>query len=357
MIEEPPPPRRRIPGLGAAVALAFLLVPIGAVAWWLNRPKTDAGGAGPALPDLDVVCLGRIDGLNPATSLEPSVPGRVTAVLVSEGQHVGAKAELLRLDDEALQLRVEEAKAAVAGADVEVEAARLDQKLYPLRKSTQEAAITAAAGRVSASRRLVEEKKKAESFGTVTAAEIIAAEAELRQFEQLEGMERAKLKELESADPGLKVRAAEAKKLMAEITLKQAGKAVRDCVLVAPVGGTVLRVLASVGEAVAPGTPQPPVVFLPDGPRVVRAELEQEFLGRVRVGMRATIRDDARADSPVWHGQVVRVGQVVARKRLMVLEPGELNDVRTVECVVSLDGSAEGLLVGQRMRVRIGRGE
>src|SRR2546427_6836152 len=38
------------------------------------------------------------------------------------------------------------------------------------------------------------------------------------------------------------------------------------------------------------------------------------------------------------------------------LEPGELNDVRTVECVVTLD-SHEGLLVGQRVRVRLGKGE
>jgi multidrug resistance efflux pump len=274
---------------------------------------------------------------------------------VAEGTHVGPGAELLRLNDEAFRLKVEEAQAAVDAAGVEVEAAKLDERLHPLRKKTVEAAVAAADGRTKAAREVLEEKKKGQKFGTVTAAEILAAEAEIRQFEQLAEAERARLAELSAADPGLKVRAAEAKQRMAAVALRQAEKAVRDCVLVAPTAGTVLRVQVTPGEAVAPGTPLPPIVFRSDGPLVVRAELEQEFLGRVRPGQKATVRDEARADSPTWTGKVLSVGQVVARKRSILLEPGEMNDVRTVECVVGLDGDAAGLLVGQRMRVRIAR--
>jgi len=141
------------------------------------------------------------------------------------------------------------------------------------------------------------------------------------------------------------------------VALRQAEKAVRDCVLLAPTGGVVLRVQTSRGESVAPGSPQPPVNFRPDSPLVVRADLEQEFLGRVQAGMKATVRDDARADSPTWTGKVLRVGNWVARKRTVLLDPGEVNDVRTVECVIALDGPADGLLIGQRMRVRIGKAE
>ena len=102
-------------------------------------------------------------------------------------------------------------------------------------------------------------------------------------------------------------------------------------------------------------SPLPPIVFRPDGPLVVRAEIQQEFLGRVKPGMKATLRDDARADSPTWAGKVRTVGQLVAPRKAILLEPGELNDVRTIECVIALDGNPDGLLVGQRMRVRIGR--
>jgi multidrug resistance efflux pump len=353
----PDEPRRRIPGLGLLLALALLLLPIIGVGWWLNRPKGGGDSPGSALADLDVVCLGRVDGLTPVASLEPAVPGKVVELFVSEGQVVKAGEKLLRLDDESLKLKVEEARAAVTAADAEVEAAEFEKNRHPSRQATQEAAVTVAGDRLAAARKLYEEKKAARQFGTVTPAELIAAEAEVKQLEQLEGAEKSRLEEFKLTNPGLRVKAAEAKKTMAQVALKQAEKAVRDCVLTAPTGGVVLRVQASVGETIVPGGLQSPVIFRPDGPLVVRAELEQEFLGRVKPGLKVTIRDDARADSPTWTGTVLRVGNWVARKRSVLLEPGEINDVRTVECVVTLDGNTEGLLVGQRMRVRIGRPE
>ncbi len=347
--------RTRIPGLGAILTLGLLSLPLLGVAWWLTRPRSDPTPPGPSLAQLDVVCLGRVDGLKPVIHLEPTLPGKLVEVYAIEGKHVDVGAKLLKLDDAALALRAEEADTAVKAAEIEVDVAKLEAKLHPLRRDTQKSAVVAAADRVATSRRLLEEKKKANSFGTVTAAELIAAESEVKQYEQLEGVERSRLKEVEAAEPGLKVRAAEAKKAIARVAQKQAEKAVRDCVLLAPAAGTVLRVRASVGETVAPGTMQPPIEFRPDGPLVVRAEIEQEFLGRVKPGMKATIHDDVRADSPTWIGTVSAIGQVVARRRSVLLEPGELNDVRTVECVITFEGDTESLLVGQRMRVRIGR--
>src|SRR5207248_515107 len=145
---------------------------------------------------------------------------------------------------------------------------------------------------------LLEQKKSQQSFNMTTAAEIAAAEAEVRQLKQLEVAEKAREDELAAADPQLRVRAAGAKKAAAAVAKRQAEKAVADCVLTAPSAGIILRVQATRGESVVPGGPQPPIVFRPDGPLVVRAELDQEFLGRVRPGMRATVRDEVRADAP-----------------------------------------------------------
>ncbi len=350
-------PRRRIPGFGAGVALLFVLLSIGGVTWWQNQkkppdPRSDAG-----LPDLDVVCLGRVDGLERTADLDARIPGHVANVYVVEGQHVDANKPLLKLDDAQLKLRVDEAQAAITAADIEVDAAKLEMKLHPIRRAAQEAAMAAATDRIAVGRRVYEEKKAARSFGTITPAELLVAESEVKQLEQLEGVEKSRLEELKLADPTLKMRAADAKRATAEIALKQAQKALDDCVLLAPSAGTVLRVLTAVGKTVAPGTSQPPIVFCPDGPRVIWAELEQEFLGRIKPGMKATIRDDARSDSPNWTGKVLRVGHVVARRRSLLLEPGEINDVRTVECVIGIDGDTSNLLVGQKMRVRLGRGD
>jgi multidrug resistance efflux pump len=188
---------------------------------------------------------------------------------------------------------------------------------------------------------------------------LLANEAELNQLKHLKTAEISRLEEVKSglAAVDLKVKAAETKRTVAEIAWKQASKAVRDCVLLAPTSGVVLRVQTTRGESVLPNGMQPPIIFRPDSPLIVRAELEQEFLGRVKPGMKATVRDDSRADSATWTGTVLRVGNWVARKRTVLLDPGEVNDVRTVECVIALDGSPDGLLVGQRMRVRIGKAE
>ena len=347
--------RRRLPGLGAIIAVLFLVAPLAAVSWWLLRSKGDATPPGPTLAELDVVCSGRVDGLAPVAALDPALPGKVAEVMTYEGQAVPAGKPLLRLEDDALKLRAEEAKAALAVVDVEIESAALDVKQHPTRIASQKVAIASAADRTATARKLLTERKTAKEFGTGTAAEIIAAEAEVRQYERLETIEADRLAELTAAKPELRVKAAEAKKFQAEIALKQAEKAVRDCVLTAPSAGVVLRVNVSAGETAMPGRLQPALLFRPDGPLVVRAELEQEFIGRVKKGMRATITDESRSDSPEWAGRVRDVGAFVARRRSILLEPGEVNDVRTVECVIALEGSAEGLLVGQRMRVRIGK--
>lgn len=340
---------------GSLIAVLFILAPLVAVGWWLSRPKGDAGAPLPSLAELDVVCAGRVDGLRPAAALDPAGPGKVTEVLVSEGQAVAAGAPLLKLDDGALKLRVEEAKAALAAADIEIEAASVEVKLHPQRVAAQKLAIASAQDRTATARKLLDELKAAKPFGTVTAADVIRAEAEVRQLERLEAVEADRLAELNALTPALRVRAAEAKKAQARVGLSQAENAVRDCVLLAPFAGVVLRVNVSAGESAMPGGLQPALLLRPDGPLIVRAELEQEFIGRVTPGMRATVTDDTRADAPARTGRVERVGMFVSRKRGMLFEPGEVNDVRTLECVVALDGPTDGLLVGQRMRVRIGK--
>jgi HlyD family secretion protein len=349
---------RRLPGFGPIIVLAFLLVPLVGVAWWLNRPRGEPTAPGPALNELDVVCLGRVDGLIPVASLEPVMAGRVAEIFVQEGDHVAAGQKLVRLDDESHRLRIEEAEAGVKAADLEIALAKQEQDFFPLRKKTQEALATAAVNRAVAARKLYEEKVKSSMFNSmVSAVELIAAETEAKQLEQLAEVEKARLVELEKTDPSLRLRAAEIKKTTAQIALRQAEKAVRDCVLMAPSGGTVLRVQTTVGEAVMPGAMQAPIIFRPEGPLVVRAEVEQEFLGRVKPRMKATLRDDVRVDSPTWTGRVHSLGNWVARKRNLLMEPGVMNDVRTVECIITLDGNPEGLLVGQRMRVWISRSE
>ncbi|HUR55378.1 MAG TPA: biotin/lipoyl-binding protein [Gemmataceae bacterium] len=348
---------RRFPSVGAIVAGACLLVPLAGVVWWLYRPKPDVTKNGPALSDLDVVAVGRIDGLAQLASLEPSVSGRVVKVRAMEGDTVKEGQELVLLDDSGYKLQEEQARAALLAADIELSSATLELDQHPSKVLAQAASLTAAATKLTAARQSLEERRKQLSFNTLTPGEFAVLEAQVKDLEQLEVLEQIRKSDLAAVEAGLKLRvkAAEAKKAAADVAVRTAEKAVQDCVLRAPSAGTVLRVQTGPGESVSPGYPRAPILFRPEGPLVVRVELEQEFLARVSTGAKATIRDETRTDSPTWTGRVLSVAKYVGPKRTIVLEPGVLNDVRTVECVITLDPPANGLLVGQRMRVQISR--
>ncbi|MCS7021376.1 MAG: biotin/lipoyl-binding protein [Gemmataceae bacterium] len=343
---------RRLAGAGWAILFLVLMAPLLGVSWWLRG--RDVPAAMPDPVELAVVCLGRVDSLHPVTALDVLQPGRVATVLVSEGQTVQQGAVLLQLEDEAYRLRVREAEAAWAAAQVEKEAAEQEQRGWPHRLAAQQAAVAAARERYELARKVLEEKSKASKFQTVSAAELLVAESEVRHSQRLWEAEEARWREMQSMDPALKVRLAEARCRSAQVAIQQAEKAVRDCLLTAPSDGQVLRIQVHKGEAVSPGGMQPAILFRPAGPLVVRAELEQEFIGRVREGMPAWIQDDARVDSPIWSGRVLRLAPWISRRRNLPVEPGDWSDSRTAECLVSIEGDTTGLLIGQRMRVRIG---
>src|SRR5438067_1700133 len=99
--------RRRVPGVGAIIAVLFLVAPLAGVVWWVSRPKGESTAPGPALAELDVVCTGRVDGRAPVAGLDPPIPGKVAEVFVTEGQTVAAGKPLLRLEDDAIKLHAE----------------------------------------------------------------------------------------------------------------------------------------------------------------------------------------------------------------------------------------------------------
>src|SRR5439155_22591809 len=119
--------------------------------------------------------------------------------------------------------------------------------------------------------------------------------------------EKARLDSLALRDPAQEVTRAEADVRSKRALLKRARHALQEHTLRAPSGGTVLRVLTSAGESLGPQPRQPALLLAPDKPRVVRAEVEQEFAGRVSVGQRAEIEDDAACSGPTWKGRVARV--------------------------------------------------
>jgi multidrug resistance efflux pump len=299
-----------------------------------------------------VVCTGRVDAPGTVISLEPAQVGRVVEVCVEEGATVSADQPILKMDDAMARNRLKQAEAAVKASTVERDRAKLDAGRFPKQLEAREALVNASAEQVTAAKKSLEARKGLDQVSKLGVAEAAAMEAQIRQLEELKKAEDLQLADLKKLNPQLLVEAAEARLSAAEADRDLAQKAVDECVMKAPGPGRILRLQVSKGGVLTPGGYSAAVVFAPAGKLVVRADVDQEFLGRVKKGQEVQLEDDSRGDSPKWTGTVRSIALYVAQKRSLILDPGEINDVRTVECVIDL-ASEDGLVIGQRMRARI----
>jgi multidrug resistance efflux pump len=333
--------------------------------WLINRPLAgDANAARDAAGNVahEVVCFGHVDLEHGVVSLYSTQPGRVQSVPVEEARPVRKGQVLIQLDDRLARLLVEQAQADYdAAAAQEKEAQNLGkQKEYKL--AEQRAAIDAVKHRLAAAEKVHERKKELHDAKQLGNAELEAAAQLVEELRSLRSAEETKLREVELLNPAAGLTRARADAAAKKARLEQAQLGLDECTVKAPADGTVLRVLIARGEILSGQPKQPAVLFCPNEDRIVRAEVEQEFAGRVARGMTATIQDDttaaARDSSETWHGKVDRVSDWYTHRRSILQEPFQFNDVRTLECIIRLDQAQvnpQPLRIGQRVRVLISR--
>ncbi|TMQ32591.1 MAG: biotin/lipoyl-binding protein [Planctomycetota bacterium] len=341
------------------LGLVVLLVCAVSVGWAFQHAasaddnETRDGRATTAAGKLQrVVCLGDVDLEHGVTSLSVLQPGRVSEVLVHENDSVAAGAVLLRLDDSVARLQLMEARVALEKAQTQLSRARRAPDQQRARLEQQKQAIAAAGQRLAAARSLLARKQKLSAIEQLGVEELAAAQDEVKQLEAVEGAERARLTEVQLNDPALDVHQAELDVQLARVRLDQALRALDECSLKAPEAGTVMRILVGPGDILPRQPNQPAVRFALRGRRLVRAEVDQEFAGAVKVGQAALVQDDAPSGL-TWRGRVSRVADWYTQRRNSVHEPFQLQDVRTVECLIALDAGQALPRLGQRVRVMI----
>ena len=94
------------------------------------------------------------------------------------------------------------------------------------------------------------------------------------------------------------------------------------------------------------------MLFASDGPRIVRSEVEQREVDRVKVGDPVVIKDDV-VHGGSWHGTVLRLADWYSKRRTIMDDSTALTDVPTVELLVSITPSGPPPRIGQRVRVHI----
>lgn len=293
-----------------------------------------------------VRALGRIEPAG-GLILVGATPGRrIEALLVQEGDSVESGAEVARVEGRA------QAEAALAVAEAQkaaaekVRARKRDQLVVKREREdrltkdlveTRQNIYNTLGNRVSRERELL---RALATSATVSAQDRREAETaidrlQVEAYQAFLALQEAKLdqelmprlrklEDEELADEGPEVD-------IFQRQVDQARAAVEATSIRAPSAGRVLQTMARAGE-VSNG----PILVLGDvGELVVRAEVDESSVGRVRIGDTAEIDLLGR---PV-PGKVSRVGRLVGINRVAPLDPRAPQDLRVLQVVIPLDDS------------------
>jgi len=321
----------------------------------MDQPASGTTPSAPVEPQtLGIVGLGFADVKGGIVSLHPAQAGRVEFVLVEEGDEVKAGDLLFSLDNRIQKTNLDLAEAALAAAKAKLKDAetqlpkkwkaeieKLQSQLEANRKTLKAAEIE----------HKIYMKEAKDPVRPIADDRIEIADLKLQSEQQVFKANEAALEGVKAMNPQGTIDAAREDVKAKQAQRDQAHLAFLECDLYAPADGSVLRLFAQPGEMLGSQPRQPAVQFCPGTPRVIRVELLQDSASKVKDGQTASIEDDTRAGVQ-WKGKVERVGDWFAPRR-PVLEPFQFNDMRTLECIVTLDPGSPPIRINQRVRVTI----
>ena len=331
------------------LGLVLLLGTALGAGWFFNQSATGTGPSSNEPPGL--VALGYGDVRDGITAMHPLQPGRVTSVQVREGDEVKEGDLLISVNNELQRLRLREALADLEAAKLELTSMQRqltvdrDQDILAQKKNIERLQYE----RDTAQR----EFDKANTAQTKPSDLVLAGyEDKLKAARAAIEAQQALLKKLEDADVTTPVERLKAKVKAKQALADQARQAVFECDVYAPADGTILRLFATPGETLSSQPRQPSIQFCPNTPRIFRAEILQEWAHLVQPGQFAIIEDDTRSTTR-WKGKVESVAGWMSQRRSILQEPFQYNDVRTRECIVSIEPGGPPVWIGQRVRVTI----
>lgn len=297
--------------------------------------------------------LGYVDIDGGVTPLYPAQPGRVMSIEARENEPVKAGEPLFHLEDTIPALKVRQAEAALKAAQEQLAVAKARVEEADKSIAAQQEAIAAAKIEVARARIARDKQKRFQGDladpDALENAELLLKKAQIgvQAEERKLAAAQAVKREAETLVPVAQTNI-EGKQLQ----LEEAQNAVKECVVRAPVDGTPLRILVNVGQVLGSNPRQPAIQFAAQRPLLVRAEVEQEFVGRIHKDQNVAIEDHVTGQ-PCARGKVVSLARWYAPRRTASPELLSMNsDVRTLECIIAIDSTSQEIRIGQRVRVQ-----
>lgn len=239
--------------------------------------------------------------------------GLIVEVLVQEGDRVEAGQLLGRIDDEVARLQL-------AAAELELTQAQTGGRMAEMKLDHGEAELA----------RLTE----------MAAAHAIPRK-EIDQASQTVAVAKAEREQSRIAE-------ALAQNRLAVAQLEVAAREIR-----APLAGVILRSSARVGDATSTSTVTEMFLLAPDGKRVLRGMLDEQFVGQVVPGQSAVLISERMAGVEL-QGRVLRIAPIFGTPG-QTRENQSQTETTGVAIVLSIEGEkASDLILGERLVARIG---
>jgi HlyD family secretion protein len=292
------------------------------------------------------VAPGRVEPRSREIKIGAPLPARIVDVPVKANDDVFTGELLVRLDDE-------EALARVAAADAQValrKRARNDQATPAAsadRRKAEDAAYDSerAVGDAQSAFDKIAADRHA---GGASQADFDAARAALTRAKDQLRVRQDALAKAKAPDSALPSRLeGELNVARAEWTLAMA--ALEKTRIRAPADSTVLQVDAKKGELAMPTSEQALMVLGDVSALRVRAELDEQYLGKLRAGQRVLVRAAAFRGRE-FEGKISAVARIVGPGRINSRGPRKFSDVDVLEVVVDL-ASPGPLVVGEQVDV------
>ena len=294
--------------------------------------------------DWVVAAPGRIEPKSGEIRIGTAVIGRVTEVEVKVNDKVEDGELLIRLDDD-------EARARLAAAEAEAGARRRERAAAPAQAGRED--VTKAEDAVYAAERVVTGARYELDFAIAAkrrgnGGDSAVADAKRRLAEAKDRFSKEKLAYATAqAKPNLPAPTQyESALTVARANVTMADALLEKTRLRSAESGTVLQLLAKLGEMVAPGTE--PLAVIGDMSIVrVKAEVDDGDIAKLKVGQKAFVKS-LNYPGREFNGRISSLASTLASPRIGGRGPRRLTDVEVLEVTIDLDGTTP-LLPGMRV--------
>ncbi|WP_425059303.1 Colistin resistance protein EmrA [Sporomusa carbonis] len=249
-------------------------------------------------------------------SVSPKIAGRITELLVKEGDRVKAGQIVAKIDPRDILAQKAQAEAALAAAKAhyeELTAGSRPQEIEQARSQAQQARAN-----LDNAQKNYERVQKLYQEGAVSASQLDNADTAYQVAREAlsAAMEKANLVEAGSREESIRAAAAQVKQ--AEAALEAANVMLDNTTVVSPVDGTVAVKSANAGEVVSAGQS---IVTIADLNDVwVSARVEETKIGKIKVGQEVEYTVDGYGDHK-FTGTVYEIGS--ATNSVFALIPTE----------------------------------